>query len=81
MDDNDHAQRITALAHRIEHLGLRDVAHMFLDLLEPLDIINSQMVQFMHPFVRRTRLEHYAELLATPTNWQALRTLLTRQEC
>lgn len=67
------------LVRQIEGAGLQAPALIVLDLLSPLDVISSQLVQFMRPLVRGTSIDSYAGLLAETANWQELRRLLTRQ--
>lgn len=79
VDVEERQQRMHELAERIEHAGLQAPALIMLDLLSPIDVISSQMVQFMRPLVRGTSVDSYAGLLAETANWQELRRLLSRQ--
>lgn len=76
---NEHHESLEQLAAAIERAGLRAPATIALDMLCPLDVIASQVALFTRPFVRGTRLDSYAGLLAERTSWQELRRLLSRQ--
>jgi hypothetical protein len=64
------------LAERIASAGLLTPALVTLDALQPIDVISSQCVLFLRPFVVSSGLNRYAEALAQADGWQELRTML-----
>jgi hypothetical protein len=76
---DDQQEALQKMVASIERAGLRAPAMILLDLLCPLDVISSQLVQFVRPLVRGTSLSAYAGLLAEAASWQELRRLLSRQ--
>ena len=68
------------LAKIITRSGLHAPVSIILETLRPLDVISSQMVLFLQPFMFHDRWEQYAHVLSDETSWQELRHLLSRQD-
>ncbi len=64
------------LAQRIAAAGLLTPALVTLDALRPIDVISSQCILFLRPFVVRTGFDRYAEALTQEHGWQELRAML-----
>lgn len=63
-------------AERIQQAGLRSAALILLDTLSPLDMLSSQLVAAVRPFVVGSSAEPLFTQLATTDAWAELRRLL-----
>lgn len=65
-----------ALQHLARHLttaGMDAPALLLLDVLQPLDVVSSQVALFCQPFVRGMAWHRYCAALSDPTAWATLR--------
>lgn len=86
MDSSQHrpeqhqtAETLHSLAAHIERAGLRVPVSLVLDVLQPLDVVSSQVAVFVAPFVRGLEWERYAVVLTAAASWNQLRQLLEAQ--
>jgi len=64
------------LADQIERTGLCVPVAMLLHIVAPLDVVCSQTVQTIAPFLHGTRWASVIDALTVPDHWPALRDLL-----
>jgi hypothetical protein len=70
---SQHEETLRRLVAHVDRAGLRVPLALALDVLRPLDVVSSQAVLFVRPFVRGSGLERYAVLLAEAEHWPELR--------
>jgi len=80
MHDEKRQELLRSLAALIERQGLAVPAQLLLDAAAPLSVMLSQTALFLRPFAPQGRWYDYACLLEDSANWQALRTLLARED-
>jgi hypothetical protein len=71
------AEPLHQLVAQIERAGMREAVIFAIDMLRPIDVIGSQIVQFSRPFLAGSPWAAYAAVLAERESWQELRHLLT----
>ncbi len=64
------------LADQIERAGLCVPVAILLHIVAPLDVVCSQTVQTVAPFLRGTRWTSVVDVLTVPDHWPMLRDLL-----
>jgi len=70
------AEPVRHVAERIQQAGLGSATLILLDILSPLDMISSQLVATVRPFVAESSAEPLFSQFATSTAWAELRRLL-----
>lgn len=70
------AEPVRQFAERIQQAGLRSAALILLDTLSPLDMISSQLIAALRPFMVGSSAEPLFTQLATTAAWSELRHLL-----
>ncbi len=61
------------LARDLTAAGLDAPALLLLDVLQPLDVVSSQVALFCQPFMRGMAWHRYCAALSDPTAWATLR--------
>jgi hypothetical protein len=70
------AESVRHVAERIQQAGLSSATLIILDILSPLDMVSSQLVAAVRPFVAGSSAEPLFSQFATSTTWAELRRLL-----
>jgi hypothetical protein len=64
------------LRDRLEQLGLRPLAGLLLDVMEPFSPFAAQFLWVVQPFMDRERVGNWAALLEDPQGYDRLREAL-----
>lgn len=74
------ADILQPLAATITRVGLREPVAFTLDLVKPLDFVNSQLALFVLPFTGGSKWGMYTRALTDEHGWTELRRLLANDK-
>ena len=80
MDSTERTQILQEIAARIAHWRLLVPARLFLDVVEPLGFLASQVALFARPLTPLGRWRDYLTALEDEEGWEILHDLVDRQD-
>ena len=81
MNEQTRQHVISELAQRLQERRLVGAARIFLDTVEPMAFLASQLALFARPFTPRGQWRSYVDALTDERGWKALKQSIDEREC